>query len=563
MEAKGQRIDRYDLVAEIASGGMATVYLARLAGVGGFQRFVAIKRLHPHLAQEAEFVEMFLDEARLAAGIKHANVVPILEVGASEQGYYLVMEYVEGDTLARFLARASGNSERIELAVGLRVMLDAILGLHAAHEHRDEHDQPIELVHRDVSPQNILVGADGVTRLTDFGVARASSRLSATRVGQLKGKIAYMSPEQASGEGDVDRRADVFSAGVVLWEVLAGRRLFKAENEAATLSRVISEPIPNLAKLVPELPEAIVAVCARALERDPAARFPTCAEFAEALEEAAQEADELITAKQVAAYVAEVMGGAISQKREAVRAWLTRSEPGQPAHLGPPSSRRGPPTLPASQSSPSISAPSSISTPSSASAPSLSSTAVSAGQLPPVEEEKRSSKAGLWLALLVLFGAGGAAGWWFTLGPGAESGPGTAAPALDGSQGDVPARAPKRVRQRLVVVPAKAIEPVPAGASIGDEKSADPNAEAEEPAVAGESHDAKDAAEAVPTAETAKPEPQKRPTPKPRSAKKRRASKPAVTRPTTSGKASQPPAERKPAPKANKPYPLDLSNPYR
>jgi len=230
-----QRIDRYELVAEIASGGMATVFLSRLSGVGGFQRFVAIKRLHPHLAGEKEFVEMFLDEARLAAGIHHPNVVPILEVGASPRGYYLVMEYIEGDTLARLLARATTSGNRLPIAIGLRVILDMLAGLHAAHELHDEKGEPVELVHRDVSPQNVLVGVDGISRITDFGVARASSRLTATRVGQLKGKIAYMAPEQAMGVPDVDRRADVFSAGIVLWEVLAARRLFKADNEAATL----------------------------------------------------------------------------------------------------------------------------------------------------------------------------------------------------------------------------------------------------------------------------------------------------------------------------------------
>src|SRR5690606_6429832 len=224
-----QRIDRYDLVAEIASGGMATVYLARLAGVGGFQRFVAIKRLHPHLAKEKEFVEMFLDEARLAAGIHHPNVVPILEVGASERGYYLVMEYIEGDTLARLLARAATTAGKIPADIAIRILLDMLQGLHAAHELKDEKGMATELVHRDVSPQNILVGMDGVSRITDFGVARAASRLSATRVGQLKGKIAYMAPEQAAGDTRVDRRADIFSAGIVLWEVLASRRLFKAE----------------------------------------------------------------------------------------------------------------------------------------------------------------------------------------------------------------------------------------------------------------------------------------------------------------------------------------------
>ncbi len=326
-----QRIDRYELVAEIASGGMATVFLARLSGVGGFQRFVAIKRLHPHLAAENEFVEMFLDEARLAAGIHHPNVVPILEVGASDRGYYLVMEYIEGDTLARLLARAASSGNKLPVKIGIRVILDMLAGLHGAHELKDDMGQPTELVHRDVSPQNVLVGVDGISRITDFGVARAATRLTATRVGQLKGKIAYMAPEQATGKSDVDRRADVFSSGIVLWEVLAARRLFKSENEAATLSRVISEPIPLLTTIAPDINPQIAAVCMKALERDPQKRFATCAQFADALERAAITAGEIAATREVAAYVSEVIGNEISQAREAVRAWLARSEPSQVA----------------------------------------------------------------------------------------------------------------------------------------------------------------------------------------------------------------------------------------
>lgn len=333
-----QRIDRYDLVAEIASGGMATVYLANLSGVGGFRRFVAIKRLHPHLAKEQEFVEMFLDEARLAAGIHHPHVVPILEVGASERGYYLVMEYIEGDTLARLLARAATAGNRLPVPIGMRIVTEMLSGLHAAHELRDEHDQPTELVHRDVSPQNILVGIDGTTRITDFGVARAASRLSATRAGQLKGKIAYMAPEQAIGDPSVDRRADVFSSGIVLWEVLAARRLFKAENEAATLSRVISEPIPPIREVNPDVDPQIAAIVMHALERDREERFATCQEFADELERVGRLTGRIASSREVSAYVSGVIGQEIAQQREAVRAWLARSEPSQAMKPEPPDS---------------------------------------------------------------------------------------------------------------------------------------------------------------------------------------------------------------------------------
>lgn len=321
-----QYVDRYELIGEIASGGMATVYLARLTGVGGFQRLFAIKRLHPHLQGEKEFVEMFLDEARLAAGIHHPNVVPILEVGASESGYYLVMEYIEGETLARLLARAASSKEKIPIPISVRSGLDFLAGLHAAHELRDENGAVAGVVHRDVSPQNVLVGADGVTRITDFGVARAATRLTATRVGQLKGKIAYMAPEQARGESEIDRRADVFAAGIVIWESLAHRRLFKAENEAATLARVISEPIPSLIRTAPNVPAAINQVVMKALERKLERRFQTCAEFADALERAAASNAVLGTSRDMQAYLRQVIGAEIQQQQAAVRAWAARSD---------------------------------------------------------------------------------------------------------------------------------------------------------------------------------------------------------------------------------------------
>jgi eukaryotic-like serine/threonine-protein kinase len=322
-----QRVDRYELMGEIASGGMATVYLARLTGMGGFQRFVAMKRLHPHLASEKEFVEMFLDEARIAARIHHPNVVPILEVGASNVGYYLVMEYIEGDTLARLLARAASTGKKLPVSIALRVAIDMLSGLHAAHELRDDLNQPVNLVHRDVSPQNVLVGQDGIARITDFGVARAASRLTATRVGQLKGKIAYMAPEQAAGSEDLDRRADVFSAGIVIWEALAQKRLFKAENEAATLSRVIAEPVPLLFQIAPQVSKEVSGVVMRALDRDPNKRFASCATFADALEAAAALKDKVASPRELAAYVNEVMGQEIAQQRDNVRTWLAHSEP--------------------------------------------------------------------------------------------------------------------------------------------------------------------------------------------------------------------------------------------
>ena len=324
---------------------MATVFLARLEGVAGFQRLYAIKRLHPHLANEKEFVDMFLDEARLAARIHHPNVVSVLEVGTSERGYYLVMEYIEGDTAARLLGRSTQAGGRVPPAAAVRIAFDTLLGLHAAHDLADDEGQPLHIVHRDVSPQNILVGVDGVSRITDFGVAHAATRLSSTRTGQLKGKLAYMAPEQAKG-AIVDRRADVFAMGVVLWELLAGKRLFKASNDAERLHRILFAPMPTLRGAGIDIPIPLEAVCMRALDREPETRYATAADFADELERVGRSLGMLSTTREIASYVDGTVGAEISQQREVVRGWLSRSEPSRNDRLVVPQRAPTPPSLP-------------------------------------------------------------------------------------------------------------------------------------------------------------------------------------------------------------------------
>ena len=333
-DGEGERLDRFELIAELASGGMATVFLARLSGVAGFQRLVAIKRLHPHLAREPEFVEMFLDEARLAARIHHPNVVPIQEVGESDSGYYLVMDYIEGDTLARVLAKAAKTNSKVPYGVTIRILLDTLAGLHAAHEMKDDHGEPLQIVHRDVSPQNILVGVDGVARVVDFGVARAATRLSTTRSGQLKGKLAYMAPEQARG-GGVDRRADLFACGIVLWEALATKRLFKGDGEAETLNRVLYDPIATPSSVRPDVPKALEDICMKALARDVDQRFATAQDFGDELEKAARALGSVGSVRDVAECLQDVIGVDLTQQRDAVRAWLARSEPSGATGSGP------------------------------------------------------------------------------------------------------------------------------------------------------------------------------------------------------------------------------------
>lgn len=335
-EGDKQLLDgRYQLIGEIASGGMASVFLARRAGVGGFQRLVAIKRLHPHLAKEQEFIDMFLDEARIAASIHHQNVVPILEIGASDTGYYLVMEYIEGVTLAKLMTHAAVVGDPLPPPVLLRTVVDALGGLHAAHELSDDTGEALNVVHRDCSPQNLLIGLDGCTRITDFGIARARARLHTTREGAMKGKLAYMAPEQTQGD-EFDRRADIFSVGVVLWEMLSQRRLFKGKTEAQTLKRLLHDKVPSITKYAPETPKPLDEVCLKALSRNPAERYRTAAEMADAIEEAAKGNIGVATHRTVEALMKDRYGADADEQRDAVRTWLQAT----PTTVGP----RGPTT---------------------------------------------------------------------------------------------------------------------------------------------------------------------------------------------------------------------------
>jgi serine/threonine-protein kinase len=281
---KPRILGRYALYDKIASGGMATVHLGRLLGPVGFSRTVAIKRLHPHFAEDPEFVSMFLDEARVAARIQHPNVVPTLDVVTVEGELFLVMEYVQGESLARLTRAAAAANEHVPPSIATTVMVGVLHGLHAAHEAKNDRGEPLGLVHRDVSPQNVLVGVDGVPRVLDFGVAKAAGRIQSTREGQLKGKLPYMAPEQVRGK--TSRASDVYAASVVLWEVLCGRRLFVGENDAELVAKVIEGCKVPPSQHAPGLPAAIDAIVLRGLEVDPSRRFATAREMARALAEA-------------------------------------------------------------------------------------------------------------------------------------------------------------------------------------------------------------------------------------------------------------------------------------
>ncbi|MBK6517636.1 MAG: serine/threonine protein kinase [Polyangiaceae bacterium] len=276
-------IGRYALYDELASGGMAAVYLGRLLGPVGFSRTVAIKRMHPHYAKEQEFVAMFIDEARLAARIRHPNVVPTVDVVQTDAELFLVMEYVHGEALSRLLRRSHAFGGPLDPRIAVAILIDTLHGLHAAHTATSEAGHPLDIVHRDISPQNIMVGVDGVARVFDFGIAKAKGRLHTTQDGAIKGKLAYMAPEQLSGKV-VTPQADVYAAAVVLWEALAGRRMYEAEHEAQLVTQVLDGVKTAPSELNPSVSPALDQVVMQALSVDPSHRFPTAMAMASALE---------------------------------------------------------------------------------------------------------------------------------------------------------------------------------------------------------------------------------------------------------------------------------------
>jgi serine/threonine-protein kinase len=296
---------------------MGTVYLARHAGEAGFQRLFAIKALHPHLAEEKEFVDMLHDEARIAARIHHPNVVAVVDLGVQTGLHYVVMEYVEGPSFGTLLKRNRESKCPPELAVA--IVIDALEGLHAAHTLQDDEGAQQHLVHRDVSPQNILVGTDGVGRITDFGIAKAETRITSTRPGTRKGKLLFMSPEQITGASIIDRRTDIWAAGAVLWGALTGNQLFKGENDAATMHNVLTKEIPLPSKEGWEPPAVFDEIVLRALERDQAKRYESALEMADALRTAAATIGAFGVKQRIARWVVESFSNELEGRRKAIR----------------------------------------------------------------------------------------------------------------------------------------------------------------------------------------------------------------------------------------------------
>jgi eukaryotic-like serine/threonine-protein kinase len=310
-ESTGSRkVGRYLVLDQFAAGGMATVHFGRFLGHEGFSRVVAIKRMREGLMGEGDARAALLDEGRLAARVQHVNVVQTLDVVAEGRELLLVMEYVVGESLDKVLKEASRQQLKLPVPVVVAIVAGALRGVHAAHEAKGQDGELLELVHRDLSPHNILVDVSGVPRVTDFGIAKARGRLTETQSGTLKGKLAYVAPEQIHGQ--TSRASDLFSMGVVLWECLALRRLFRGENEAETLSAVLRCQVPDLEGV----PQPVMAVARRALDRLPEGRFATALAMAEALELACAPA----SSSEVARWMRRLVPSTLEARAERVRA---------------------------------------------------------------------------------------------------------------------------------------------------------------------------------------------------------------------------------------------------
>jgi hypothetical protein len=301
---EGTQLGRYTIVRRIGAGGMAELYLARSRGIGGFDKLLALKLVLPHVADDPEFIEMFLDEARLAATLDHANIAQVVDIGRVGNDHFYAMEYVHGLDL-REITRGVPGPLPIEIA--LTIVLAVAAGLHHAHERCGHDGRPLGVVHRDVSPSNVLVTYDGVVKLVDFGIARAAARAQSTQAGVIKGKRGYMSPEQCRGDA-VDRRSDVFGLGILLWELTVGQRLFGGDSDYAAMSKIVFGMVPDPRQIVPDYPPALAEIAMRALQRDAEHRPPTAQALALELEQFVQSSGLRTSNHMLAAFIAAKLG---------------------------------------------------------------------------------------------------------------------------------------------------------------------------------------------------------------------------------------------------------------
>ena len=280
----GAVVGKYEIIRKIATGGMAELYLARARGTAGFEKLVVLKRILPHVAEDPTFVRMFLDEARLAATLQHPNIADVYDVGESEGAYFFTMEYVHGHDVRSIRIAERNREQRVPLGIALAIVHGTIAALDYAHEKTGPDGQLLGLVHRDVSSSNVLVSYDGAVKLVDFGIARATSSQHKTRTGTLKGKIPYMSPEQARGV-PLDRRSDLFSLGVILYELTAGRRPFRGDTDFVILDQIVHHGAKPPSTIVADYPPELEAIVMKLLERDPNQRYATGDDATQALEQ--------------------------------------------------------------------------------------------------------------------------------------------------------------------------------------------------------------------------------------------------------------------------------------
>ncbi len=320
---------RYDLLFPLAAGGTAAVHLGRLRGIAGFWRLVAVKVAHAHLEENPLCREMMVEEARLASLIHHPNVVPVIDIDQTDGRLLLVMDYIEGASLADVLG---STEEPMPASIAVRIALDSCAGLHAAHALSDATGRSLGLVHRDVSPQNILLGTDGVARLTDFGIAKTAFGKGRSGVGTLKGKLGYMAPEYVDGQ-PANASSDVFGLAVVVWEMLAGHRLFRGENGHDTLRNVLYAEAPLLSDVVPSVGHDLADVLAMALAKNPKNRFASAKAFGAALELVARRADLIATPEQVTAFVMRAVGDKVNARRQRIADVFAAEKPSRSGML--------------------------------------------------------------------------------------------------------------------------------------------------------------------------------------------------------------------------------------
>jgi phosphate/phosphite/phosphonate ABC transporter binding protein len=316
--AKSERASRIEPITRLATGGMADIWLSREVGAAGLERLVVVKRLLPHLSRDPEIVDMFVSEARFVARLVHPNVVQIHDLGEDDEGYFLVMEYVAGCSVSELLSAALGRRARLRLAAALCVAEQGCAGAHAAHELCDPTGKPLGLVHRDISPHNLMVGPSGEVKLLDFGIAKATAAAEATRTGSLKGKHGYMSPEQCAGE-HLDRRSDVFALGIVCWELFTGVRLFKRETEYATMHAIVNGEFRAPSAVRPDLPPALDEVLAKALTVDPEKRWQTADALRRALLHAAEDSGVRPSRDALIGAMKELLGARLEERERALR----------------------------------------------------------------------------------------------------------------------------------------------------------------------------------------------------------------------------------------------------